>query len=223
MTLQTEFESRRGKAYSEILSEIQAITRDVIMPIEGQDLRDVVTVLASGLDYRLQMAEPSPLRSGLMRAFNSMSITEFGFNLSDPVVAQMLDLGVSASLIDVNERLWFYAIATKQVPVYPEVQLIDVIKYFEPSKINNVWFELLETSNKTIVFRIKENTPEQTSVIIQMQDLYEDGTFSEWYHATALHGLLVAKEYTTTLPYNGYPRKLRWMCNYQLNASVSTR
>ena len=63
MTLQAEFDARQGKPYPEILSEIQAITEDVVMPIEGKDLRDVVTVLASGLDYRLQMAEPSPLRN----------------------------------------------------------------------------------------------------------------------------------------------------------------
>lgn len=223
MTLQAEFDARQGKPYPEILSEIQAITEDVIMPIEGRDLRDVVTVLASGLDYRLQMAEPSPLRSGLMRAFNSMSINEFGFNLADPVVAQMLDLGVSAGLVEINERLWFYGIATKQVLKYPELKLVDVIGYFEPEKVNNSWIELAETTNRTITFRIKESTLEQTSIVVQMQDVYEDGTFSDWYNATAIHGIQVAKEYSGTLPSNGYPKKLRWMCNYTLNVIVSTK
>lgn len=223
MTLQEEFEARRGLPYTQILNEVAALTNDVIMPIEGKDLRDVVTVLASGLDHRLQMAEPSELRTGLIRAFNSMSINEFGFNLTDPVVVQLLDLGVSQGLIDVNERLWFYAIATKQVPKYPELKLVDVVGYFEPSKVNNSWFELAETVNRTITFRIKENTLEQTSIVVQMQDVYEDGTFSDWYHATAIHGIKVAKEYSGTLPSNGYPKKLRWMCNYTLNVTVSTK
>lgn len=223
MTLQTEFESRRGKAYPEILSEIQAITRDVIMPIEGQDLRDVVTVLASGLDYRLQMAEPSPLRSGLMRAFNSMSINEFGFNLSDPVVAQMLDLGVSASLIEVNERLWFYAIATKQVPTYPNVQLIDVVKYFEPELFTTDWIELdIQAICHKLQISLWESLKSTAYVRFQAQELMNEelNIWSEWYDVGST-AISIKRQYTLTLSQvTGKKLRFRYSCPYLLNVSV---
>lgn len=209
MTLQTEFESRRGKAYLEILSEIQAITRDVVMPIEGRDLRDVVTVLASGLDYRLQMAEPSPLRSGLIRAFNSMSINEFGFNLSDPVVAQMLDLGVAANLIDVNERLWFYAIATKQVPTYPSVQLKDIIAYFEPDLVDTgEWTSFSPTSNR-LIFNLSQDTPELAAVRLEQRISHDSVNWTNWERMTPI----IVKDagiYYHTIPAVSMQRQIRW-------------
>jgi hypothetical protein len=224
MTLQTEIESRRGKAYPEILSEIQAITRDVIMPIEGQDLRDVVTVLASGLDYRLQMAEPSPLRSGLMRAFNSMSINEFGFNLSDPVVAQMLVLGVSAGLIDVNERLWFYAIATKQVPTYPDVQLIDVVKYFEPELFNDDWIELdIQAICHKLQICLWESLKSTAYMKFQAQELMDETTsnWSDWYDVGST-SIGIKRQYTLALAQvTGKKLRFRYKCPYVLNVSVT--
>lgn len=221
MTLQAEFDARQGKPYPEILSEVRAITEDVVMPIEDKDLRDVVTVLASGLDYRLQMAEPSPLRSGLIRAFNSMSINEFGFNLADPVVAQMLDLGVSAGLVEVNERLWFYGIATKQVPKYPSVQLIDVVTHFEPALLDGQWHELPSTSAHTLVVKLTGAMPEEAMIEIEIQDQYQDGTVSDWYPNNALYGVHKAKRYVHGLQNNDCPRKVRWKCEYVITGTVS--
>lgn len=224
MTLQAEFDARQGKPYPEILSEIQAITDDVIMPIEGKDLRDIVTVLASGLDYRLQMAEPSPLRSGLMRAFNSMSINEFGFNLADPVVAQMLDLGVSAGLVDVNERLWFYAIATKQVPRYPSVQLIDVVKHFEPELFTDVWVEL---PNHYLCHKLQillwETLKSNTFIHFQAQERMDmsNDIWSDWFDVGNVL-VQLKKQYSLTLPNtNGKNLRFRYKCPYILNVTVT--
>lgn len=224
MTLQAEFDARQGKPYPEILNEIQAITEDVIMPIEGRDLRDVVTVLASGLDYRLQMAEPSPLRSGLMRAFNSMSINEFGFNLADPVVAQMLDLGVSAGLVDVNERLWFYGIATKQVPKYPSVQLIDVIKYFEPELFTTEWIELdIQAVCHKLQIALWETLKSSASIRFQAQELMDESTntWSDWYDIGSTT-VFSKRQYTLMLfQVTGKKLKFRYSCPYLLNVTVT--
>lgn len=217
MSLTTELEARRGKPYTQILEEILAITHDVISPIEGRDLRDVVTVLASGLDHRLLMAEPSALRTGLMRAFNSMSIAEFGFNLADPVVAQMLDAGVNAGLVDVNERLWFYGIATKQVQTYPDLTLLDVVKYFQPGLVDGEWHDLGVSSGTLVTLHLSSRPPEATSIIIEVQDLS-----GEWCYGSAIGGVYVAKpSYSAPIPYFGQARGIRWKCDYLLNGVVS--
>jgi hypothetical protein len=213
--LSEAIEAKRGLPVSQILEELKAETIDVVGPIEGKDLRDVVTVLCSGLDYRLSQAPDSPLKSALVRAFNSMSIAEFGFNLADPVVASMLDAGVEAGLVDVNERLWFYGIATKQVPKYPNVELRDVLAVIEPEKLDGTWHEIEETSGQSFQLQLNTRPPETTHIVVQWQ-----GVDGEWYHATALHGLLAPVQYRAQLPFYGVPRKLRWRCEYLLDGQV---
>lgn len=219
MSLEAEFEARRGLPYIQIFNEVQAITHDVVGPIEGKDLRDVVTVLASGLDHRLQMAEPSALRTGLIRAFNSMNINEFGFNLADPLVAQMLDLGVEAGLVEVNERLWFYGIATKEIPTYPELKLINVINYFEPSKVDGQWHEISATHDRAFTVDLLEDLPEAATIVVQYKENYGDRE-SAWRHATSLIVHQQGK-YRADTPHNGYERRFQWRCEYAITGSVA--
>jgi hypothetical protein len=87
MELSEAIELCRGKPYATIFVELSSETVDFIDVIEGKDLRDVVTVLCSGIDFRLGEAPSSPIKSALVRAFSSMTIDEFGFNLTDPVVS----------------------------------------------------------------------------------------------------------------------------------------
>lgn len=221
LTLEQAIETKRGLPYAQALAELLAETKDVVGPIEGKDLRDIVTVLCSGLDYRLSQAPESPLKSALTRAFNSMNINEFGFNLADPLVSQLLDAGVLAGLVDVNERLWFYGIATKQVPLYPNVSMKDIISQLEPSLLDDTWKTLDSTGARRFHMRLKAPAPAVTYVIVQAQDTYEDGTVSEWYHLTAQHGVQAVREYTCDIPASKYSRKLRWKCEYALDHVVS--
>jgi hypothetical protein len=214
--LSEAIEAKRGLPVNQILEELKAETVDVVGPIEGKDLRDVVTVLCSGLDYRLSQAPDSPLKVALVRAFKSMNISEFGFNLADPLVASMLDAGVDAGLVDVNERLWFYGIATKQVPKYPNIKLSDVLSVIEPDKLDGQWNEIEETSGQSFQLQLNSRPVEATHLVIQWQA--GDG---EWYHAQAIHGLLAPVQYRAPLPFHGVPRKLRWRCEYALDAAVT--
>lgn len=209
-------EAKRGLPYDQILAELKAETVDVVGPIEGKDLRDVVTVLCSGLDYRLSQVPDSPLKTSLVRAFNSMSINEFGFNLADPLVAQLLDAGVEAGLVDVNERLWFYGIATKQVPKYPELTMETIVAYLDSSKMDGEWHELPETLARRFKVDLHSDAPGPTYIVVQMS---QEG--SPWFHATAIHGIHKARPYFGDVPLYGVPRKFRWKCVYALDATVT--
>ena len=214
--LSEAIEAKRGLPYDQILKELKEETIDVIRPIEGKDLRDVVAVLCSGLDYRLSQAPDSPLKSALVRAFNSMSINEFGFNLTDPVVSALLDAGVAGGLVDVNEKLWFYGIATKQEPKYPDVTMEAIVRQLDPQLIDETWHEIAETSLGRLRISLNTKTPEQTYVLVQMSE--EEG---KWFHATAVHGVHEVRPYYALVPNNGVPRKLRWKCVYALDATVT--
>lgn len=220
MSLETELESRRGLSYSQILNEIRAITYDVIAPIEGKDLRDVVTVLASGLGHRLQMAEPSPLRTGLMRAFDSMSINEFGFNLADPVVVQLLDVGVSAGLIDVNERLWFYAISTKQVSSYPAITLRDVVAHFEPELVEIGEWTVLTPATTRLMLSLTQELPELAAVRIEQRVSHDGIHWTNWERITPI----IVKDagiYYHTISANSMQRQIRWRGEqYKINGTL---
>lgn len=209
LTLDQVIETKRGLPYAQALSEIQGITKDVVGPIEGKDLRDVVTVLCSGLAYRLEEAPGSPIRTALLRAFSSMSINEFGFNLTDPVVVQLLDAGVVANLIDVNERLWFYAIATKQVPTYPSVQLKDVIAYFEPGLVDTgEWTTFSPTSNR-LILNLSQDTPELAAVRIEQRVSHDGIHWTNWDRLTPII-VQAAGVYYHSIPASNMQRQIRW-------------
>jgi hypothetical protein len=208
-TLSQAIEEKRGLPYAQALAELQEETVDVIETIEGKDLRDIVTVLCSGLDYRLQQAPDSPLKAALVRAFNSLSIVDFGFNLNDPLVVQMLDAGVEAGYIDVNERMWFYGIATKQKPKYPELTLRDIVSHFEPEKTDvGDWVSVVPSGNK-IALELTEDLPEPSLVRIEMSESLDGVQWTKYQRVQHFYGVHKAGIYFAIIPNNGLQRKLR--------------
>lgn len=209
LTLAEAIETKRGLPYAQALQELQEETEDVLGPIEGKDLRDVVTVLCSGLYHRLSLAPESPLKTALIRAFNSMSIEGFGFNLKDPLVSQMLDAGVAEGLVDVNERLWFYAIATKQVPKYPDVTLRDIVAHFEP-EVTDVgeWIEVIPTTNK-LRLTLEQDLPEVSLVCIQMSESEDGINWTKFKRVNHFYGVKDAGFYSAVIPNNGLQRRIR--------------
>lgn len=211
MTLHEFLETKRGLPYNEILAAAKEETVDVIKTIEGPDLKDVVTVLCSGLEYRIEQAPLSPVRTALLRAFNSMSIPGFGFNLNHTLVVQLLDAGVAAGLIDENERLWFYGIATKQEPKYPSVTMKDVITYFEPSLINTSnWEYLGELSQYKLRLQLIEEQLEPTLIRVEMSESADGQFWTEYKRVSHFYGVHKPDFYFAILPEpNGLRRKFR--------------
>jgi len=209
----TEYlESQRGKTYSVIVADQPLET--VVGSIRGDNLRDVVAILAAGLQYRLDTmylpAEAEPLRTALLTAFKYMTLPDYGINLSMPENAGMLQSAVAVGLVTQAESDKFFELASCQRPLY-SITREDCAEHFGAG-----WNELPETDGRTLTLQLNSRTPEATHIVVQMQDLSD-----EWEHATALHGIQSAKPYSAQLPYYGQPRKVRWRCEYKLNGVVS--
>lgn len=216
LTTKTEYlESQRGKTYTEIVAD-QPVD-GMIGSIRGENLRDVVAILAGGLQYRLENAAPSIYKTALQTAFRYMTLPDYAINLALPENAALLSGAVDLGLVTPAESNKFYELAT-YTRLLHNITRQDCVDYFGPA-----WAELEETEAHTLVVRLLQSMPEQSCIVVEIQDIYEDGTLSNWYYATALHGLTIPKEYTVRLPSNGYPRRLRWKCEYPLSGTVSTR
>jgi len=200
----TEYiESRNGELHSVIIATQP--TESVIGSIRGDNLRNVVAILAGGLQYRLDNAEDSPLRTALLTAFKYLTLQDYSINLALPENAGMLRLANSHGLVSDDELAQFFALATYERPLY-NITADDFV---------GEWVEIPPTDSRSITFTLNKKAPEQTYILIQWQDKAGD-----WYHATALHGVEAVKSYTAALPYDGEPRALRWRCAYALDVVV---
>lgn len=212
MTKSEYLESQRGKTYSVVVAEQPMET--VVGSIRGNNLRDVVAILAAGLQYRLDTmelaAEAEPLRTALLTAFKYMTLPDYGINLSMPENAGLLQMSVAVGLVTQAESDKFFELASYQRPLH-NITREDCAEYFGTG-----WHELPETDGQRLTLQLNSRAPELTHILIQMQDLS-----GEWEHATALHGIQSAKPYSAPLPYYGQPRKVRWRCDYQLNGTVA--
>lgn len=201
-------ESQRGKTYSVIVAEQPM--QSVVGSIRGANLRDVVSVLAGGLQYRLDNAPDSPLRTALLVAFNHLALPDYAINLALLGNVGMLQAAVADGLVNQAESDRFFELATYQRPLH-NITREDCADYF-----GNVWHELDATECRVLSLFLNSRTPEVTHIVVQMQDLS-----GAWEHATALHGIQSVRPYTAVLPYYGEARKLRWRCEYVLDGLVS--
>lgn len=151
--------------------------------------------------------------------FNFIQGTTAGdgnLEMLDSMIANLPDLAVQLQQF----RAVMYDMANKKRP-FTAVTLAEVAKA-RAVPLDGEWHEIEANTNRQLVVRVSAQPAETTYIMVQAQDQYGDGV-SDWYHATALHGIDAAREYQAALPYNGYPRKLRWKCEYQINAAVSVR
>lgn len=212
MTKSEYLESQRGKTYSTIVADQPM--GSVVGSIRGENLRDVVAILASGLRYRLDTtqlpAEVEPLRTALLVAFKYLDLPDYAINLALPANVGMLQSAVSLGLVTQAESDAFFALATYMRPIH-NITRQDCADHFGPD-----WTEITENTAQRLNFQLNSKAPETTSVVVQWQDASGD-----WYHATAIHGILAARTYQASLPFYGTPRKLRWKCEYMLDATVT--
>ena len=209
MTKEEYLASRAGELHSVIIATQPTV--GVIGSIRGDNLRNVVAILAAGLQFRLDTAPDSPLRTALLTAFKYRALPDYAINLSLSENAGLLAMAVQAGIVTPEERDQFFALATYHVPVHN----------ITSADFAGEWHELPATYGLTAIVRLNHAAPEMTYLVFQMCDEYQDGGTSDWYHATALHGVELAREYHAQLPFNGYARKIRWRCEYVLDCVVS--
>lgn len=197
-----------GKTHSQII-EGQP-NEKVIGSIRGDNLRNVVAILASGLQYRLDKAEDSELKTALLTAFRYMSLPNYAINLALTENQNMLSHAVATGLVTESEQNALYQLASYERPLYN----------ITSEDFSGEWHELPETMSIWFILKLATKAPEMTHIVIQAKDNYGDSE-SDWYHCTALHGIELAREYKAALPSNGYYHKLRWKCEYNLDCVVS--
>lgn len=215
MTREEYLESQRGKTYTEILAE-QPL-EGAIGSIRGENLRDVVAVLAGGLQHRLDnMSLPTgyePLRTALLVAFKYLTIQDYAINLSLEENVTMLQMAVAVGLVTQAESNKFFELATYTMPKF-NITRQECADYFNPG-----WYQLDPTHNRSFTVEVTEQLPEQSTIVVQYQEIYE-GWESAWKPATSLIVHQPGK-YRADTPYNGYERRFQWRCEYQLTGNVA--
>lgn len=216
--LKTELEEGDYNGYSnqEIFNIIKSKTVPAVGSIRGADLRNVVSILAAGLQHRLDNASESKTRTSLLTGFKYMTIPDYAFNLSSPVVDSLIKDAVTEGLVTQDEYDMFIMLATYQKPVFPEVTLRDIIEYKNPELISDAWEEIPPTDHRNFYIRIRQELPEAVNIVIEASDLYSDRTESAWYHCTTIRDVFLPREYVVPLSYNGYARKIRWKSVYYI-------
>lgn len=198
-----------GKTHSQIIADQPMV--DVIGSIRGDNLRNVVAILASGLQYRLDTSPDSPIRTALLTAFKYLSLPDYAINLSEPANAALLDSALAEGLVTIQEKNLFIQLATYQKPLY------DITK----DDFLGTWFELGERPGNLLSFTLKTKAPEATYILIQSRDIFSDDARGDWSHNTALHGVEAARVYRIHVRNESGRQELRWRCEYSLNVEVA--
>lgn len=202
-----------GMSFKDILTTLKNQHVPAIGSIRGADLRNVVAILASGLQYRLDNAPDSPIRTALRTGFSNMNIQDYAFNLSDPTVAYMLDIATQLGIVTPDERRQFYELATYNKRVWPDVTVLDIVTHKQPALVEmNDWSGDIDMgSSRTVMLTMLSDLPEVTTVVVEIK-LSRDGiTYGQWMPCTIIPGIEKATSYMASIPsYSGMYRKIRW-------------
>lgn len=196
-----------GKTHSQIIAEQPMV--DVVGSIRGENLRNVVAILAGGLQFRLDTAPESPIRTALLTAFKYMMLPDYAINLSLPENAGLLENAVQVGLVSSDERDQFFALATYKKPLYEISQ----------SDFAGSWHELGEVSSNQLIIKLKQKAPEQTHILVQSRDVFADGVYGDWRHNTACY-LELAGVYRCDIRAESR-QEVRWSCAYSLDVEIS--
>jgi hypothetical protein len=210
MTLTEAIESKRGLPYAQALTELRSETVSTIGSIKGDNLRDVVAVLAGGLKHRLETAAVSALRTALLTGFEYMGLPDYAFNLAAPDVSGLMSMGVSAGLILPEEHARFIALATYQKPVWPTVTLHDVVAHFEPALVDvGDWLTVDNVASNRLQLRTTVAMPEPTMVSVEMSESEDGVNWTEYKRVNHFYNVHKADFYFAAIPNNGLQRKFR--------------
>lgn len=177
----------------------------------------LVSMLARGLRARIDACTNPALKNAWSEALQPAYLASpaYSINVALPEIRTMLDGGLADGLITADDHAFIIQLATYERQLFPEATLRDVVAHFNPELMDGEWYEIEETSGQSFQLQLNSRPVESTHIVIQWQAI--DG---EWYHAQAVHGLLAPVQYRASLPFHGVPRKLRWRCEYALDATV---
>ncbi len=178
----------------------------------------LVSMLARGLRARIDACTNPALKNAWSEALQPAYLASpaYSINVALPEIRTMLDGGLAAGLISADDHAFIIQLATFERQLFSDATLRDVVAHFNPELLDGQWHEIEETNGQSFQLQLNSRPVEATHIVIQWQAV--DG---EWYHAQALHGLLAPVQYRAQLPFHGVPRKLRWRCEYALDATVT--
>lgn len=228
--LKTELEDESYKelSYSEILALLKSQKIPTLGAIAGDDLRDVVTMLCSGIAYRLKMAELTPQRVMLETAFANMQIQNFQFNFAAPEVITMLEIGVQTGLILEEERTQFYHIATTQKDIWPGVTIEHIVQCLDPYQISlNQWVETqsVKPTTNTLMLQVVAPMPEADVLILEVALSVNGVVWNNFTSCLTFQGIKEPNVYLIPIPKHGtLHRKFRWKGErYKINGVMSVQ
>lgn len=208
MTREEYLESQRGQPYGTIIANQP--TLPTVGSIRGENLRDVVAILAGGLQYRLDTASSGPVRTALLTAFKYLSLPDYAINLSLPENAALLAQAVADGLVTQDESDRFFYLATYDKSLHG-ITRQDCVAYFgavisAPASIGYSSQIRVETSS---------DTPDQSPLRVEVS---ENG--QTWQYAATIHISKAGVYYADIRP-SRRQREARYISEYQINAVLS--
>jgi hypothetical protein len=212
-----------GLSNAERFALLQSKTEQVLGKIAYGNTLHLVSMLARGLRLRIDTCAIAALKYAWNEALNPayLSSPSYSINVALPEIRGMLDQGKAAGICTQDEYDFIIQLATYSKQSFPSATIKDVVAHFNPELIGGEWHELEPTTARKLKLRLATRAPTATHVVIQAQDVYGDGSVSDWFHATAAHGIELAREYPIEVPQGDYPRRFRWSCEYALDCVVS--
>lgn len=224
MTLTEAVEQHRGKSHVEIFTILSAETVESIGSIRGDNLRDVVDILAKGLQDRLdKMVLPDyvePIRTALVVVFRYMHLPNYGINLSLKENSDLLQSAVQVGLVTQGESDKFFSLATYQKPKYAGLTLKEIIAIAEPELLNvGEWQELIVTNQRRLVVNSQPHVVEHPTMQVQVSESHNGTDWTEWRNAMSF-GVPTGVSFHPIVQ-SDLQRRFRWRgVYYKLNLTV---
>lgn len=197
-----------GKTHSQIIAEQPMV--DVVGSIRGDNLRNVVAILAGGLQFRLDTAPESPIRTALLTAFKYMMLPDYAINLSLPENAGLLENAVQVGLVSSDERAMFFALATYQRPLFESLTIYDIVAVESPAKVLlGDWQVLTDVNTTRLMLTLHSDMPEPTLVRIEMRESHNGVDWTTWRRVSHFYDVQSAGVYYQQIPFNGLLREVR--------------
>lgn len=209
-------------SYAERFSLLQSKTESVVGKIAYGNTLHLVSMLARGLRARIESCAVPELKNAWAEALNPAYLASpaYSINVALPEIRGMLDAGLQASVCTADEHAFIVQLATYQRQIFSAATLRDVVAHFEPEKIQSDWVAVTQPVRGKLSLRLLSQPPEVTHMAIQYRERYEDGEWSDWLHATALHNIYAVKRYEIAVPVSVYESEWRWRCEYVLHGNV---
>lgn len=223
MTLQQELAKPEYQALSnqERLALLKSKSERVVGKIAYGNTLHLVSMLARGLRKRIDTCLMPDLKYAWSEALQPayLSSPSYSINVALPEIRTMLDNGKAAGICTQAEYDFIIELASYDKPTFPDVTLYEVIAICNPELIDGAWHGLGEVSARQLILKLKQKAPEQTRILVQSRDVFDDGVFGDWRHNTACY-LEHAGVYRCDIRAESR-QEVRWSCAYKLDAEVS--